>query len=78
MQLATKSQNQVSVTADTLFGIISRKNPSFKAKTRISQRNGKSFCKNVLGTFPPSDMIVSTKEVYSYKIPASFGSSEHE
>ena len=60
-----------------LFGIISRQNP------RISQLNGKSFSKYVLGTFRPRDMIVSTKEVYSYKTPASFGSipsscSEHE
>ena len=53
---------------------MSRKNAWFKAKTRISQWNGKSFCKHVLGTFRPSDMIVSTKEVYSYKTPASFGS----
>ena len=28
----------------------------------------------VLETFRLSDMIVSTKEVYSYKTPASFGS----
>ena len=40
----------------------------------MSQSNGKSFGKHLLGTFRLSGMIVSTKEVYSYKTPASFGS----